>query len=136
MNIMYPIKIVRSCRCMMVIQMRMREIRNNRKNIRLKRRRAASSRCENIIRLRGSKRDLGWDGVCSGSASQKSLPSSINNQGGWKCMPTPFTLVVRWAIHHYARKTEIYALSSKKEKEQRKKGCELLSPRCCQSMSS
>jgi hypothetical protein len=78
----------------MYILVRMRKIRNGRQDVRLKMRKAANGGCEKVIRRRGSKGYLGWVGVCSGLASQKSLPSSIGSRGGLKCMATPSMLFV------------------------------------------
>ena len=56
-------------RCMLNVGRRKGKIRDIGQNIRMNRRRAARGGCENIIRIGGSERDLGRDGVCSGVAS-------------------------------------------------------------------
>src|ERR1700678_2636364 len=97
---------------MHILPKRTREIRNKGKNIRGKMRRATSSRRKKVIRIGSSKRYLGRDGVCSGSASQKSAPSSTNRGNRLNWISTPLTLVNQRTVHHHARKSKIYARSS------------------------
>ena len=59
---------------------------------------------------------LGWVGVCSLSANQKRLPSSIVVRGGWISVPPPFMLFIQWLVHHYAGKNLNICVLVKKNK--------------------
>ena len=112
-------------RSMKTVSVRMIEIRNMRKNIRTKMRRTASGGCKKIVRLRSGKRYLGRDGVCSGSASKKSLPSSIKSRSGTESIPTTFMLFVHWPIHHDAIQIQNICVVNNADKEKKRKRNEL-----------
>ena len=101
-------------------------------------RRAASGGCKKVIRIGGSKRDLGLDGVCSRLASQKGLPSSVGSESRMIRRPTPLKLFVQWAIHHNAKKNQIYARQTNAEtkRKRRKQKVSCRSPRNYQTTSS